>query len=236
VQGLIKDAHTNPGLLWRRARARMDAALEGTGQVPSGLPRPANGTPERDAVSRLSSAQLVLFGEFFPNGAGGIDFTAFQGCFERFANGEVRDPSNPDHLGLGEPNGGNYFLFAEFAFLCVDLDQDKAAWARVLRAFVKTQEMFMHVYREGATSPPPPVTAPPPRSGVEQRDILPMLPTDRHGFDAGHFRSIGGSPTRGLGQSDFARKMALRTKYDSMDVNALARAARDNLQRAVRMK
>ena len=31
---------------------------------------------------------LELYGQYLPDGAGGIDFEEFQRCFEQFANGE----------------------------------------------------------------------------------------------------------------------------------------------------
>ncbi|MGH8491059.1 MAG: hypothetical protein ACREXS_19875 [Gammaproteobacteria bacterium] len=234
VTSLIGDAINRPGLLWRRALARVDAALESPSAVPSSLPLPS--TPAlRDAVKRLSDAQVTLYRESFPDGTGGIDFMAFQSCFERFANGELRDPSLPGHVGFGEPNGGNYFLFGEFAFLCIELKLEEAVWVQALRTFVKTQEIFMHIYREKAVSPPPAVNLLPPTSGAERRDILPVATASDPGFDFSFFRAIGGSVTVGKGQSDFQRKMALRAKYDGMDVSALQVAARDNLSRALRM-
>lgn len=235
VNSLIGDAINSPGLLWRRALARVDAALESPSAVPSSLPLPAPSTTLHDAVKRLSDAQVQLFRESFPDGIGGIDFKAFQSCFERFANGELRDPSLSGHVGFGEPNGGNYFLFAEFAFLCIELKLEEAIWGQALKTFVKTQEIFMHIYREKAVSPPPAVKLPPPTSGAERRDILPVATASDPGFDFSFFRAIGGSVIVGKGQSDFQRKMELRAKYDGMDVNALKVAARDNLSRAVRM-
>jgi len=232
VNDLIGDAVNNPGILWRRQLARMDASLD-AGAVPSSLPLP--GATLAKAVKRLSDAQVKLFRGSFPDGTGGIDFQSFQSCFERFSNGELRDPSLPGHVGFGEPNGGNYFLFAEFAFLCIELKLEEPVWAEALRTFVKTQEIFMHIYREKAVSPPPAVNIPSPTSGVERRDILPVAKAGDPGFDFSFFSAIGGSVNMGKGQSDFRRKMALRTKYDAMDVSALKAAVRDNLSRAVRM-
>ncbi len=228
---LIGDAVNSPGILWRRLLARVDAALD-AGVVPSSLP-PLPPTL-RGSVERLSKAQLELFREAFPNGQGGIDVRSFQRCFERFANGELRDPSVPGHVGFAEPNGGNYFLFAEFAFLCIDLSLEAAAWSEALKTFVKTQEIFMHVYREHPRSPPPAVGAAVP-SGPEARDVLP-LSAPGPGFDFTHFKAIGKSVNLGEGQSDLQRKVALRASYDAMDVSRLKVAARDNLLRAVRMR
>jgi hypothetical protein len=86
VTNLIGDAINSPEILWRRALARVDAALEGPAAVPSSLPLPST-PPLRDAVKRLSDAQIKLFRESFPDGIGGIDFTAFQACFERLPTG-----------------------------------------------------------------------------------------------------------------------------------------------------
>lgn len=233
VNGLIGDAHSSPGLLWKRLLARVDAALETTPAIPSSLAMP--GAAARAAIVRLSDAQLALFCESFPDGQGGIDFASFQSCFERFANGELRDPSLPGHRGFLEPNGGNYFLFAEFAFLCVELTIDEQLWTQGLRTFVKTQEIFMHVYRERATSPAPPVNLPVPSGPAERRDILPVDAPGKPGFDFTSFKPIDRAITVGQGQSDFHRKMRLRAKYDGMSVDALKTAARDNLVRAIRM-
>jgi hypothetical protein len=111
----------------------------------------------------------------------------------------------------------------------------ESIWATALKTFVKTQEIFMHMYRERPTSPPPPVNAPVPTRGTEKCDVLPLSSTGDSGFDFTHFKAIGRSITTGQGQSGFRRKMVLRSKYDAMDVNALKMAARDNLQRALRM-
>jgi hypothetical protein len=230
VNILIGDARNNPGILWCRLLLRMDAALDG--DAPPSMPTP--GQALKNTIQRLSDAQVSLFRESFPDGQGGIDFRTFQRCFERFANGELRVPAVPGQLGFGEPNGGNFFLFAEFALLCVELKLAESVWAQALRTFVKTQEIFMHVYRERPASSPPPVTAPAPGPGAERRDLLPLASAGEPGFDFTHFKAIGASLTVGKDQSDFRRKAALRAKYDTMDVNALKAAARDNLRRALR--
>ncbi len=168
-------------------------------------------------VRRLSDTQLELFKEFFPNNSGGINFNAFQFAFELFSNGELRDSRRKD--GFGEPDGGHYFLFAEFAFLCINSKIDKTLWSKALKAFVKTQEIFIHIYR------PPPHTVPP---SVGKR--LPKLGSAKNklsDFKFSNFNSVG--------QSDEKRKKKLRAKYDHRSVSALRRSARDNLLRAQRM-
>ena len=106
-------------------------------------------------MGALSAAQLALFREFFPAPGGAIDHPAMNACFEQFANGELRSPLASDRAaGVGEPNGAAYFLFAEFAFLCVESGIDAGDWLPALRSFVATQEIFMHVYRPGPKAPP----------------------------------------------------------------------------------
>jgi hypothetical protein len=215
--------------LSRRRDQRAAAAL--AGRVPA--PRPLLvGTALRSIALRLSDAQLVLFREYFADGRGGVDFGAFQTCFERFANGELRSPLAADQAkGIGEPNSDFFFLFAEFAFLCVASRIQPALWTQALRSFVKTQEIFMHVYRPSPVSPPPAVSAP-----------LPSCPLDAQGrprarqplssFGNRNFRATGASPTVGVGQSGPARKQTLAAKYASADLAALQREARDNMRRA----
>jgi hypothetical protein len=109
-------------------------------------------------------------------------------------------------------------------------------WAQALKTFVKTQEIFMHVYRDRATSPPPPVSLAVPSGATERRDVLPVDAPGKPGFDFTFFKPIGNAITAGQGQSGFTRKMQLHAKYDGMSVDALKAAARDNLARAIRMR
>jgi hypothetical protein len=166
---------------------------------------------------RLSTAQIDLFREFFPDNAGGINFESFQFSFELFANGELGDEDVG--LGFGEPDSAFYFLFAEFAFLCIDSDIDKAVWTKALRPFVKTQEIFMHIYRRSPHVKPPPVGAPLPKPRATPRPLS--------DFSFGNFNPVG--------RSDEPRKKELREKYDKMGVNSLRRAASENLWRAQHM-
>lgn len=203
-------------LLIRRDR-RAKAALEG--KVPGRAPLPVDAatTSLHSIARRLSASQLELYREFFPDGTGGINFRAFQVAFEQFANGELRNPARG--RGVGEPNGGFYYLFAEFAFLCIDAKIDEATWARLLRTFVKTQEIFIHIYRPAPHRSPPPL-------GVR----LPGVGSAVRSLDA--FRDIN---FNAAGQSDQKRKEALRAKYDRMSDHDLRKAARDNMLRAQRM-
>ncbi len=223
------DVGTMAAELGRRLAQRAAAALEG--RVPA--PRPlAVGTALRSIAVRLSDAQLALFREYFDDGRGGIDFNAFQACFERFANGELRSPLKADQdKGVAQPNSEFFFLFAEFAFVCVASRIHARPWAQALRSFVKTQEIFMHVYRPAPVSPAPAVGAP-----------LPVCPIDAGGrprarrplasFGNRNFIRTGASPIVGAGQSIAARKRALLAKYASATPAALQREAQANLLRA----
>jgi hypothetical protein len=220
IQQRIDDVDNKmvPELLQRR-NARAAAALLGT--VP-----PAAGAPTSLVLvtRRLSDAQLALFREFFPDGAGGISLDDFRRGFEQFANGELR---NPAVAGQREPNGGFFFLFAEFAFLCVDSKIRDADWTKLLRVFVQTQEIFMHIYRPPPHRAPPRVGAPLPACLVDALgNPRPRRPLDdgASGFADSNYNAVG--------QSNVARKAALRAKYARMDPAALRKAAQENLLRA----
>jgi hypothetical protein len=213
----ISDVSGVVGTLRDRRDKRAAAAL--TRKLPSLGRVPRRRSPDSlyRRTQRLSTSQLALFRWFFPTPSGGISFNGFQSAFELFANGQLRDPAKGP--GFGEPDGGFYFLFAEFVFLCIDTGTDKTLWIKALKALVKTQEVFMHVYRKPPHSPPPKVGTQLPKPGA----VLHTLSD----FRFSNFSSIG--------QSDDSRKQALRNKYDRKAAAALKRAARDNLLRAQRM-
>ena len=206
------------GPLRGRLSARAAAALDGKVPIFSALPPSLVTT-----AIRLADIQFNLFREWFPVG-NSVQFNAVQDCFEQFANGELRDPSEVGHPGLFEPDSAAFFLFAEFAFLCRELRHKESFWLPVLRTFVKTQEIFMHAYRNNPKSPPPPVNALLPAPGGPRRSL--------DAFEFTNFKQIGSSVAIGEGQSDLKRKLALRAKYDRMDDAQLKAAARDNLRRA----
>ena len=207
----ITDVNTMVSDLLLRRDKRATHALSGT--VPPIVP--ATG-PLRVVAERLSTAQLDIFREFFPFASSGINLADFQHSFEQFANGQLRDPTV---RGKREPNGAFFFLFAEFAFVCVHSGIDAVIWTQLLRVFVQTQEIFMHIYRPAPHRPPPPANAAPPSPGIRVRELIT--------FSDSNFNRVG--------QSNAARKAALRSKYAGTDVNALRMAARDNLLRAQRM-
>jgi outer membrane protein OmpA-like peptidoglycan-associated protein len=200
------------------------------GRVPPSGPLPPGAL--RNSTLRLSAAQLAMFREYLADGRGGIDFTALLACFERFANGELRSPMPSDQTaGVGEPDGGFFFLFAEFAFLCIDSNIDVALWTQALRSFVATQEIFMHVYRPGAVSPPPAVGAAVPVCPLNAAGV-PLARIDLIDYENPNFKPTGPSSTVGHGQSGAARKRTLATQYATANLVTLRQLARFNLQRA----
>lgn len=206
-------------LLSRRDKRASDSLI---GRIP---PMKSASSALMPVIRRLSTAQLELYREFFPDKKGNINFPAFQQCFEQFTNGELRNPAVGS--GFGEPDGGFYFMFAEFAFICIDSKISLASWVKLLRSFVKTQEIFMHVYRPSPVSPPPKVNAALPKKGSAVRSL------DDYKFS--NFKELGSKITVGEGQSNELRKKALRRKYDKMNINSLRKAARNNMLRAQRM-
>lgn len=207
----ISDVNDMVAELLARRDTRAADALTGTG-----TPAASASSAIRPIATRLSTAQLDLFREFFPDGSGGINLTDFQISFEEFANGELRDPSVP---GKREPNGGFFFLFAEFALLCVDSGIEESTWTRLLRVFVNAQEIFMHVYRPAPHRTPPPAGAALPATGPALRSL--------DNYSDSNFNRTG--------QSTVDRKRALRAKYAPMKKDALRRAAAENMRRAQRM-
>jgi hypothetical protein len=203
----VADLNVIAPLLAERAIARFDAATTGLAFIGKPVPGTA-----REQAKRLSLAQIALIREFFSDERGVIRLSAFQQAFEQFANGELRNPLRGS--GAGEPDGGAYFLFAEFAWLCVESDIHIDFWATVLRAFVKTQEIFVRVYRP---EPGSPGSVPPSPTSGGDRFIF-----ERYTF--GNFRAAR--------QFDEAAKQPLRARYDRMSLDELRKAMRDNMRQA----
>lgn len=218
----LADVQAMAPALEARRNKRAEEALKG-----KVLPAAAVSSSLRPVAERLSKVQLDLFREFFSDGKGGLRFDVFQRAFEQFANGELRnpalsprDPATGDVISaVGEPDGGFFFLFAEFAFLCVDSGINRAEWSAALTTFVKTQEIFMHLYRSDKKASTPWSSTPLPKPGPEKRTL--------DSFSSQNFNSAA--------QSDEKRKARLRGLYDGLSVEALRQSARNNLLRALRM-
>ena len=80
-----------------------------------------------------------------------------------------------------------------------------------------------------------PAPAGPPAVGAALPPAGGVATTPLTDFKHSNFRPIGSSTTRGLGQSDAARKKALQRKYASMGINQLYSAAAANLLRAQKL-
>ena len=218
----LDDVRAMAAELIKRRDRRAEEALKG-----KVLPGAAISSGLRPVAERLSKVQLDLFREFISDGKGGIRFDVLQRAFEQFANGDLRnpalspkDPVTGDVISaVGEPDGGFFFLFAEFAFVCVDSGIDRAEWSAILRTFVKSQEIFMHVYRPGKKSPAPAGSTPLPKTGPKLRGL--------DGYRSGNFNPAA--------RSNDKRKERLRGLYDRLGVESLRQTARNNMLRAQRM-
>jgi hypothetical protein len=189
------------------------------------------------AARLFSTIQIELFRKYHPGAQAGFDVSKLMSCFMKFANGELRSP-HPDFdkgtnkgrqiFGVGEPDSSDFFIFAEFAFLCIESGIDVDAWTLALPALVAPQEVFMHVYRRDPKPPPPPVGEELPKTPIKGSPPHPLAR-----FGAKNFQAIDSSnQTKGKGQSDAARIATLSTKYSGLGVSALREAAALNLLRA----
>ncbi|HYJ42643.1 MAG TPA: OmpA family protein, partial [Steroidobacteraceae bacterium] len=211
------------GALVRRRDARAKMAADG--KVMGAKPVDKAKTPKlHAAVQALSTMQLELFREYFGGKSIPLSIPGFMTCFERFANGQLRSPHAAfAGAGVGEPEGGFFFLFAEFAMLCYDTRIDWRIWEQTLPSLIAPQEIFMHVYHPTPMAPPP-INAPLPAKGPVKTSL------DAYSFR--NFRPIGGSVVKGVGQSDSQRINKLRTKYRGMSFLNLRKAIAQNMLRA----
>ena len=129
--------------------------------------------------------------------------------------------------GVGEPEGGFFFLFAEFAMLCFDSRIDWRIWEQTLPSLIAPQEIFIHVYHPTPQAPPP-VGAKLPSKGPVKTAL------DRYSFR--NFKQSGAKVTEGVGQSDSARISDLRKKYRGMTFLQLRKALAQNMLRAQNMR
>ena len=189
-----------PDRLVARRSKRAAEALAGRIMPPTPVPAAL-----KPAVERLSKMQLDLFERVLPERRWRHQSRSVPGRVRAVRQRAVAPAGRePDHI--GEPRGDFYFLFAEFAFACVDSGIKKDEWEPLLRTFVKTQEIFIHVYRPapggGAAFPLPPsvwgAAGAPPAPGAARRSL-------DGAFDFTNFNPRG--------QSNATRKAALRKKY-----------------------
>jgi outer membrane protein OmpA-like peptidoglycan-associated protein len=170
-----------------------------------------------DAAKRLSDAQIELFFESFPAPGGTLDLALLRQAFYDFANGDLRTPEIGPNKGVGEPDSSAFFLFAEFAFLCIEQGIRAPVWTEILPWLVSAQEVFMHVYRR------PPHPAPP----VVGAQLPPVCSPPRQLLSSYTFKNFDGR-----GVSSEQRKSDLARKYLGMKLDQMKNAANENLLRA----
>jgi hypothetical protein len=197
-----------------RARQQINAAVSIRKSQPIPVPMPP---ATRQAAVRLSKVQLDLFRESFPAAGGGLNLVNVRRAFFEFANGGLRTPDIEPNSGINEPDSSAYFLFAEFAFLCIEQGIDAQEWTQILPWFVASQEIFIFNYRKRPHAAPPPVNAPLPA----------VCDPMRHPLSEYKFANFDGR-----GSSDENRKNALATKYAGVNVAQLRVAHLENYLRA----
>lgn len=124
----------------------LDARAQLRGRGKKLPPNPLGGTLRADVegVERVMRPLLASLGSVKELG---------DRAFEAFALGDLRmsDPIPPADpivdFKMGEPDGSNYFLFAEFALVARDIGGLRAVWSPWLRIFVRTQELYAKAYR-----------------------------------------------------------------------------------------
>lgn len=117
-------------------------------KVPSDNEIPSLGIND---IQYLSIKQLDLYKEFFLNKNNELDYKRIQRCFELFNNGEIQNNKYPGNL---QPDSASEFLFAEFALQAIEKDINSEVWGELLKSFVKTQEIFIQVYRPKGVKKP----------------------------------------------------------------------------------
>ena len=118
-------------------RYRRRAYLTGKSQPDIGL----TAVDEQHRADAMLIGQVLypLFASHFPTQSLGPDRGAMWNAFALFADGELA--AEGTH---GAPNGVNYFSFAEFALLMVDLGERD--WAALFWIFAGTAELFARSY------------------------------------------------------------------------------------------
>lgn len=126
-------------VLLKRLKNRALAAKDGI--IPNHNDMP---TLDFNDVQYLSNKQLELYKEFFLDKKGNFDYKKIQTCFELFNNGEIQGNKYPGNL---QPDSASEFLFAEFALQAIEYNIKSEIWSELLKTFVKTQQIFIQVYR-----------------------------------------------------------------------------------------
>jgi len=197
-----------------RTRQRINAGVALRKRQPILVPVPP---AIKQAAVRLSKVQFDLFRESFPSASAPMDLLAIRKAFLDFANGDLRTPDVGPNMGINEPDSSAYFLFAEFAFLCVEEGIDAQEWTKILPWFVASQEIFIFNYRKRPHSAPPKINSP----------LPPVCDPVRHPLKEYEFKNFDG-----FGKSDERRKADLIGKYGSLNLAQLRVAHLENHLRA----
>ena len=112
------------------------------GKAPPKFDPPSLPSYAGPALSHASCEMRSAIKKYFD-----INIGRFDEAFSRFACGLLRDPAIS--YSAGEPDGGYFFLWAEFAYLCVENNVDADFWKNRMKTFVSCQDVFVSAYPPG---------------------------------------------------------------------------------------
>ena len=92
-------------------------------------------------VKPIAAHVQGLMRSHFKGAENGVDLSAVNDAFEKFAGGELTVFETH-----GAPNGVNFFAFAELAILLTEMDVERAFWAPLIEIFGRTAEVFAGSY------------------------------------------------------------------------------------------
>ncbi|MCU0867342.1 MAG: hypothetical protein MUC36_26460 [Planctomycetes bacterium] len=139
--------------LIHRVKQRAGYALQQREFEP--VPVPPAGDPSglREQIVAVEKLfRTALLAAFQPKGTKVFPIRKFERAFAAFVGGEIGMPTlqpkaPPDDLALhGQPDGANYFCFAEAALLFLHCRLAPAFWAPLLRTFVGGAQFFAARY------------------------------------------------------------------------------------------
>ena len=109
-------------------------------------PLPAHSVyTDRDNLRQVSALLRSMAERYFTvNGV--LDMVALEEAFEQFAGARLRDGGVDGKASYYEPDSGLYFSFSEFAFVAVECGVDVCFWGRLVRAMVRSLEIFLRSY------------------------------------------------------------------------------------------
>lgn len=108
--------------------------------------------PQQPALQYFSRLLLDGLVQYMPGTTHGFDLAQAEEAFERFAAGElslVDDEACYDEAQRQacQPNSTYFFLFAEFADMCIKANIGRDAWTDLLPSLVHSAEVFCEYYR-----------------------------------------------------------------------------------------